>query len=266
MFYYFGYGSNINSLALNAKGVYPKTSTPVVLLGWKLKFNVRHWFRHEGGMANIVRTNNNEDVVEGVVHLCEDHDLKPLDLLEAYGIGYDRIKVKTKTTNNTIEAFAYKGLPDVIDNSLLPTHRYKNIIVKGALEHNLSPSYIEELKNQPAFEIPKYPKFEYSFEKVDFKIYNKNTLSKEDYLTALNGYVFDMRNSRAELKSLFNIFGGKDMTLFHLKRLDNSDGKETYKDVIEGNISDQGLEYINTYLHEYQKEFKCVGSYNYESW
>lgn len=264
MFYYFGYGSNINLLALNAKGVFPKSSTSALLNGWKLQFNVQHWFKHEGGMANIEKTNNNKDIVEGVLHLCEDANLKPLDQLEAFGIGYDRIKVKVNTKAVNIEAFAYVGLPAVIDNSLLPTERYKKIILKGAIKHNLSRLYKDKLKKQPTVKMPKYPKFKYHFNEDNFKTYTKKTLSVEPFLTALNGYVFDMKNSRVELNSLFNIFGGKDMTLFHLKRLDSSDGNETYKDVIEENLSKQGQEYINTYLHEYQKEFKCVGKYIYE--
>jgi len=263
MFYYFGYGSNINSLALKAKGVNPKSSVQATLQGWKLTFNVQHWFKHEGGMANIVNTTQPQDYVEGVLHLCEAGDLKKLDQREAYGIGYDRIEVRVTTKSEHILALAYIGLPEVLDNTLKPTSRYINIIINGALEHNLNTNYIEQLKHQPTTKMPIYPRFEFNFDNRNEKIYNKETLSKSAHLTALSGYVFDMRNSREELKSLFNIFGGKDMTLFHLKRLDSSDGNETLKDITNGTISDQGKEYINTYLHAYQKEFECVGRYIY---
>jgi len=259
MFYYFAYGSNINSIALKAKGVNPKSSVVARLQGWKLAFNVQHWFKHEGGMANIVNTNQPQDRVEGVLHLCVADDLKKLDQLEAYGIGYDRIEVNATTKSEDIIAFAYIGLPGVLDNTLKPTKRYKNIILKGALEHNLNPTYIETLKHQPVTKMPKYPRFEFNFDKRSEKIYTTETLSKSTHLTALSGYVFDMRNSREELKSLFNIFGGKDTTLFHLKRLDSSDGKETLNDITNGTIGELGKEYINTYLHAYQKEFECVG-------
>jgi hypothetical protein len=42
MFLYFGYGSNINLISLNAKGVEPISSQPGILRGWRLRFNVQH--------------------------------------------------------------------------------------------------------------------------------------------------------------------------------------------------------------------------------
>lgn len=56
MITYFGYGSNINLISLRAKGVVPLSSLRGTLKGWKLAFNVQHWFRHEGGVGNIIPT------------------------------------------------------------------------------------------------------------------------------------------------------------------------------------------------------------------
>jgi sulfite reductase (NADPH) flavoprotein alpha-component len=89
MFYYFGYGSNINLISLRAKGVEPIQSQKAILKGWKLKFNVQHWFRHEGGMGNIEPSANPEDVVEGMVHLCPEEQLTSMDAMESFGIAYD---------------------------------------------------------------------------------------------------------------------------------------------------------------------------------
>ena len=52
MFHYFGYGSNINLISLKAKGVEPTSSEWGMIPGWRLRFNVQHWFRHEGGVGN----------------------------------------------------------------------------------------------------------------------------------------------------------------------------------------------------------------------
>jgi sulfite reductase (NADPH) flavoprotein alpha-component len=49
MIYYFGYGSNMNLISLRAKGVEPQRSQHAILRGWRLRFNVQHFFRHEGG-------------------------------------------------------------------------------------------------------------------------------------------------------------------------------------------------------------------------
>ncbi|WP_411766472.1 gamma-glutamylcyclotransferase family protein [Winogradskyella sp. A3E31] len=261
MFNYFGYGSNINLTALKAKGVEPLSSEVGKLKGWRLKFNVQHWFKHEGGMGNIEKTNSINDYVEGILHVCEDDSLIQLDKLEALGIGYDRIEIDVETKNGRVKALTYVGLPNFINNNCLPTQRYKNIIVSGAEKAGLTSSYINKIKKVKTHKIADYPKFVYPLQNNN--TFNKKTLSDKTYLTALNGFVFDMRNSRKELECLLDIFGGKDMTLFHLKRLDSSKGNESLEDIINGNISEEGLNYINIYLHEYSKEFKCVGRYTY---
>ena len=43
-----------------------------------------HFFRHEGGVANIERTGNDSDRVHGVVHRVEEDALAALDQAEAY--------------------------------------------------------------------------------------------------------------------------------------------------------------------------------------
>jgi sulfite reductase (NADPH) flavoprotein alpha-component len=57
------------------------------------------------------------------------------------------------------------------------------------------------------------------------------------------------------------LFGGKDMTLFHVKRLDSSDGSETMEDIQQGNISEAAKNYLNAYLWEYSREFSYAGRF-----
>ena len=54
---YFGYGSNLNSASLRAKGVEPLASEPGILRGWKLAFSVTPPFPSQGGMATIMQSN-----------------------------------------------------------------------------------------------------------------------------------------------------------------------------------------------------------------
>lgn len=259
MFTYFGYGSNINLISLKAKGVEPISSIPGILKGWNLKFNVQHWFKHEGGVGNIEPSSNPNDIVEGIIHECKDEHLPSLDALEAYGIGYDRIEVEVETQKGKLKAYTYIGLSDFIDNNCLPTQRYLNIIIKGAESAGLSKLYIEKLKQQPIHIAQEYPKFVPPND--NGKVFNKASLSTNKYYTALAGFVFDMKGSRDKLHCLIDIFGGRDMTLFHLKRLDKSDGSETLSDINNGKISDEGKHYLNAYLNEYAKEFKYLGNY-----
>lgn len=259
MFHYFGYGSNINLISLKAKGVEPIQSQKAILKGWKLSFNVEHWFRHEGGMGNIEPSENAQDRVEGMVHLCPDEQLASMDAMESYGVAYDRIEVALETENGTVNAWAYAGLPDYINNSCLPTRRYLNIILKGAKAAGLGELYISKLSQQQLLPEVDYPEFQAPT--GEFPVFTFETLAKNTKLTALSGEVFDMSGARKKLKIIEGLFGGKDMTLFHLKRNDTSTGNETLEDVKMGRISEPGRRYLNAYLHEYHKEFKYAGRY-----
>lgn len=253
MLSYFGYGSNINLVSLKAKGVIPFSTEFAVLAGWKLKFNVQHWFRHEGGMANIEPSSDPNDYVEGMLHYCSEEQLASLDTMESYGVGYDRIEVEVKTLKENIKALTYIGLPDFIDNSCLPTRRYLNIIIKGALDAGLSQSYIEKLSHQPL--MPEKKLAEFKPPPGNWPHFNSNTLRLHPAFTALSGHVFDMCQARPKLQHLIGLLGGKDMTLFFVKRHDTSHGNETVEDIRNGNISDGAKNYINAYLHEYAKEY-----------
>ncbi|TDQ19479.1 AIG2 family protein [Algoriphagus boseongensis] len=263
MFNYFGYGSNLNLTSLKAKGVIPIKSEKAILKGWKLDFNVKHWFDHEGGMGNIIESSNSRDCVEGVLHTCPDEHLHSLDLLEAYGIGYDRIVVEVTTQSGSEKAWVYTGLPPYLKNGLLPTRRYLNIILKGAMAASLSDPYIEKLKNHPVLEIPTLPKFE--FPEGYFPVFKEEDLKNFPKFTSLCGAVFSLENSRIEFEPIIPIFGGKDLTLFHAKRHDSSTGEETLEEVLNGKISSSAKNYLNTYLHAYDKEFKLVGKLIYSN-
>ena len=262
MFYYFGYGSNMNLTSLRAKGVDPLSSERALLQGWKLLFNVRHWFRHEGGVGNIQPSEDPADCVPGLVHLCEDEHLPLLDAVESYGVGYDRIEVALDTAHGPLQAVTYVGLPNYLDDDCLPTRRYLNILLKGAVSAGLDESYIEKLRSHPLHPEKDYPLFRHPSTPVH--VFDCQTLARYPLYTALAGAVFDMKDARAEIDCLKELFGGKDMTLFHLKRLDTSDGSEVLDDLRNDRISEAGRKYLNAYLHEYNTEFRYVGRYIYD--
>lgn len=252
----------MNLISLRAKGVDPVHSQKAILRGWKLIFNVQHWFQHEGGMGNMVRSANESDIIEGVVHLCHDDQLASMDAMESYGLAYDRIEVPLETASGRVMAFAYIGMPGYLDNSCLPTRRYLNILLKGATAAGLSENYLKNLSSHSLLPEIVYPVFEAP--PGTYPIYTSETLAQHKHLTALLGAVFDMSNSRAKLKIIEGLFGGKDMTLFHLKRHDTSTGTETLEDVKSGRISQSAQRYLNAYLNEYSKEFSYAGRYLFE--
>lgn len=261
VFWYFGYGSNMDLRSLGAKGVLPRASERAVLGGWRLRFNVHHFFRHEGGVGNIEPSPDPSDMVWGVLHLCEDGHLDLLDAAEAYGHGYDRVTVKALGSRGEQPAIAYVGIPSFLDDRCRPTRRYLNILLNGATAAGLEPAYIDALRRHPIHQ--KRPVEPFVPPPGAYPTFTAAMLTQHPLFTALAGAVFDMSGARWQHSFLKGLFGGKDMTLFHLKRLDDSDGSETLDDIRHDRLSPAQRRYLDEYLHEYMSEYVYVGRYSY---
>jgi len=260
--WYFGYASNMDLTSLRAKGVEPHSSVRAVLRGWRLRFNVCHFFRHEGGVANIERTEDPADAVWGLLHLCSDAHLAQLDAVEARGHGYDTINVPVFTERGEQQAVTYLGIPSFIDEACRPSRRYLNILVRGALEAGINSDYVDALRRHPVHQPPPAPIF--IPPPGDYPMFTATTLLQRPTLTALAGAVFDMAGARWQHRFLCDLFGGRDMTLFHLKRLDTSTGGETLADIKCGRLTPAQQCYLNEYLHEYSAEYVYAGRYVYD--
>lgn len=258
MITYFGFGSNMCLTSLRAKGVVPVWSQRAVLRGWQLAFDVEHFFRHEGGMGNIRPTGDPDDAVQGVVHRFEDAALAPLDKVEAYGIGYDRITVALEAPSGPVEALAYVGMPEFLNPACKPTRRYLNILARGAREAGLEPAYIAALEAREIQQMPDPPPFDPPGEAPAIA---PEAVAAKPMWTAIAGSVFDMSACRPRHRILYDWFGGREVTLFHLHRLDTSDGAETLADVRDGRLTDWQRRYLNIYLHAFAEEYDYVGRY-----
>ncbi|WP_150910461.1 gamma-glutamylcyclotransferase family protein [Marinobacter halotolerans] len=268
MFRYFGFGSNMSTLSLQAKGVDPVSSVRAELACWQLRFNVQHFFRHEGGVGNIEFTGNPDHRVLGVLHECPDEALPLLDAAEAFGYGYDRITVPVKPhqqsfdSDDAVQALTYVGMPNFINDECLPSQRYLNILVQGAREAELDQAYLENLRAQPIHSPPDYPEFMPPAGR--FPEFDKETLAERPLLTSLYGCVFDMTEARPQHEFLKGFFGGRDMTLFHLQRMDSATLNETMDDVRHGRLNAAQTQYLNAFLNEYAREYRFVGHYSYQ--
>ncbi len=261
MFRYFGFGSNMNMTSLRAKGVEPLVSRPAVLHGWRLRFNVQHFFRNEGGVGNIERTQDLGDRVQGVLYDCPDEALPSLDAAEAYGHGYDRITIDVETYGEQVTALTYIGTPEFINNSCLPSQRYLNLLIDGARRAGLDADYVNDLLVQPVHPLEDYPPYEPP--PGDYPEFDAISLARHPLYTALYGAVFDMSQARPLHEYLKSFFGGRDMTLFHIKRLDSSDGNESMDDIRNGRLNQAQRRYLNDYLNEYAREYRYVGHFVY---
>jgi sulfite reductase (NADPH) flavoprotein alpha-component len=72
-----------------------------------------------------------------------------------------------------------------------------------------------------------------------------------------------MSHARPQHAYLKQFFGGRDMTLFHLKRMDSSDGSETLDDFLQDRLSPAQRRNLNEYLHEYACEYSFAGHFEF---
>jgi sulfite reductase (NADPH) flavoprotein alpha-component len=262
VFWYFGYGSNMDLTALKAKGVEPLRSCRAQLPDWQLRFNVRHFFQHEGGVANIEPSPKTGKAVHGVLHLCEDEQLALLDRAEACGHGYDRVEVEVRTASGPRAACAYIGLPAFLDENCRPTRRYLNILLRGGRQAQLDAAYLNWLEAQPIHcNSPTRP---FRPPTGDFPSFDAESLRRYPLHTALAGSVFDMSGARPQHEFLKDLFGGRDMTLYHLQRLDSSQGNETLDDVRLERYSKTQRQYLDDYLQAYAQEYVYAGHFRYD--
>jgi sulfite reductase (NADPH) flavoprotein alpha-component len=248
--------------SLFAKGVKPLCSARGVLRNWRLRFNVQHFFRHEGGVANIETSNDPSDEVWGVLHLCEDDHLPLLDSAEAYPHGYNRTAVTVLAEHGGQQAIAYVGMPSFLNEACRPSQRYLSLLLEGAAAAGLDPAYIEFLRSHPV--LPKSPLSKFVPPPGEYPVFTAKTLAQHPLYTALLGSVFDMSRARWPHRFLHGILGGKDATLFHLMRLNSSNGGETLDDVKRGRLSPAQEQYLNEYLHAYASEYSYVGKFRYD--
>lgn len=266
MFTYFGYGSNLDHIAMRAKGIVPLRSRVGELEGWRLRFNVAHFFRLEGGVANIEYTGRSEDRVLGVLHDCSDDALVLLDRAELYPEGYDRLTVapiarQGADAGERVDSVTYVGMPAFVDDSCRPSQRYLNIVVRGATAAGLDPDYIDRITATPvhvtAFSGPFVPP------PGDWPTYDVDDLARLPVLTGLAGHVFDMSRARPEHRLVREWFGGRDVTVTIAHRSDASEATETIADIIGGRIDDRVRRYLDTYLSAFADEYTYAGSLRY---
>jgi sulfite reductase (NADPH) flavoprotein alpha-component len=260
VFWYFG--SNMGLRSLLAKGVIPHRSERGIVRGWRLRFNVQHFFATRGGVANIEPSNDPSDEGLGVLHLCEDKHLALLDSAEVYPHGYDRIMVTILADRGEQQAIAYVGTSSFLNEASRPSRRYLSFLLEGAAAADLDPSYIEMLRCHPEHQQPQLPKFVPP--SGEYPIFTAQTLPQHPLYTALAGSVFDMSCARWHHRFLHDIFGGKDTTLFHLMRLDGSNGSETLDDIKHARLSSAQRQCLSEYSDAYAWEYEYVGQFRYD--
>lgn len=119
MSWYFAYGSNLSKSQMKERIGNWKTSEKALLNGWKLVFNVPSstW---GGGAANIVKTDNPNDVVYGAIYEITRNQIEILTKR------YEKVSPKTldvESDEKVIEKSEKQPINEAVSKGVLPLIR-----------------------------------------------------------------------------------------------------------------------------------------------
>jgi hypothetical protein len=141
---YFAFGSNLASRRLRQR--IPQASVHCVAI---LKQHLLCWRKNDRGQSgkcDIDFTGDPEHLVYGVIYRMTRSEKEQLDIVEGAGFGYDHKTIEVIALHGeVIEAFTYYALD--IDHDQQPFHWYKEHVLRGALEHDFPPHYVEHIRS-----------------------------------------------------------------------------------------------------------------------
>jgi hypothetical protein len=147
---YFAFGSNMLLARLSRRVPSAKVISIGTLTGHKLMW---HKESSDGsGKCDALQTDNDSDVLYGVLFDMAEHDKSSLDAAEGLGYGYDEkiVSVFAKTEKEMIEAVTYYATS--IKDGYPPYHWYKSFVLEGAIENNLPDDYVEMIREVESIE------------------------------------------------------------------------------------------------------------------
>jgi gamma-glutamylcyclotransferase (GGCT)/AIG2-like uncharacterized protein YtfP len=146
---YFAYGSNMCTNRLKERVPSCESLSVAVLKEHRLRFHKKS--KKDGsGKCNAYYTGNRHDEVIGVVFEIDPADKLKLDRAEGLRHGYNKKAVRVSWKKGRLAAFMYEADEWAIDDTLRPYTWYKDVVIKGATEHNLPEAYVKHLEAVPA--------------------------------------------------------------------------------------------------------------------
>jgi hypothetical protein len=147
--HYFAYGSNLHPLRLKQRIPSARLVGTTALSGYELSFAKRG--QDASGKGHIKTTPHQSCVYGAVYQIAADHKA---DLDKFEGSGYGHTSFKLEVNRVTYSCFAYTGLAPHLDESLLPFHWYKELIVLGARFHDFADDYVHNIQQTPSIKDP----------------------------------------------------------------------------------------------------------------
>ena len=257
--------------------------------GYCLSFTYAGYEGCEPRFANITRyeASENDLDVYGVAHCITPLELGLLDGFEGCGSAYERIiaifqplQLTYSNTNDNnfdgIEVHVYTALPSHTAAPGLPSARYRQLLLNGALQHHLPPHYTDRLASSPCLDstnvtMPSASSTlkHISHDELLAHIFNKlPSTSGANVWGSIGGLVFDISSdiqSRAMLRGISNAIDG---TKFVLQLWANaySDGivadtPMTSNSVIDVHLLDRHRQgYVSSWVHHLMNRYDCIGT------
>jgi gamma-glutamylcyclotransferase (GGCT)/AIG2-like uncharacterized protein YtfP len=138
---YFAYGSNMLTSRLKSRVPSAVVVGTGHLEGYRLAFDK---VSDNGSGTCAMRVGTPEDRVHGVLFTVDAAQRSELDRHEGLGLGYQYRPITVTTVNGPCEAGAYWATS--IDETLRPFDWYRDLVLAGAIEHNLPDAYVEALR------------------------------------------------------------------------------------------------------------------------
>ena len=140
---YFAYGSNLNIFQMMKRVGEWTNSKRAFLEGFRLVFNVKSP-RWGGFVANIQKTENNQDKVYGVVYFLKEEKLPVMTAYEGRYAKLDIMNVVEEDGNVIHDVSVYWWDKD--EPSKEPHEVYKQTILEGLRQHGYLEDTIEKVK------------------------------------------------------------------------------------------------------------------------
>ena len=142
---YFAYGSNLHPQWLRSRTPSAEILSTESSPYYYLLFN-KHGLDNSG-KCNIVKSDNIDDVVHGVVYQINADEKAVLDEAE---LGYSRERIQIGEYENVLVYIAN----ETVSNYSKPYSWYRDIVIAGAQYHNFPESYIEHIRSFTAIVDP----------------------------------------------------------------------------------------------------------------
>lgn len=111
-------------------------------------------FRDGSGKGDAFNTGIEADVIWGAIYEIASSEKPQLDHAEGLGNGYVGKMIEVESARGWILATTYVASPDAIRPDLKPYTWYKDFVIAGAIEHDLSREYVAAIRGGVSVQDP----------------------------------------------------------------------------------------------------------------